>query len=55
MKTMKRENENGKSKYTRVPDSNARDRDAIREKLKDGWEFCPKGEWKRDVRDGSDK
>ena len=50
MKTLKRTDRNGKLRYIRASDSTARDRAAIQEKVENGWEFCPKGEWKKNVR-----
>ena len=47
VKTLRRTDRDGMLRYIRASDSTARDRAAIQEKVKDGWAFCPKGEWKK--------
>jgi len=51
MKTLVRTDNEGNHRYQRVKDSTARDRRAIQTKIKNGWSYCPKSEWKSSVRD----
>ena len=51
MVTIVRTDLEGGRKYLRVKDSTRRDRSSLEEKIKNGWKYCSKGEWKRNVRD----
>ena len=52
MKTLK--NKKG-TKYVRVPDKKAHEIQGIKELLDSGWSFCPKADWKKNVRDAAPK
>ena len=51
MKTLVRVDREGTDQYQRVADRTPRDQAMIRDKIKSGWKYCRKGDWKRDVMD----
>ena len=40
--------------YLRVRNTTPQERSSLSEKLSSGWVYCPKGEWKKGVRDQPD-
>lgn len=51
MLTLKRTDSEGNNKYIRVSDTTPRECAAVQDKVKNGWRYCSKGEWKINVRD----
>ena len=51
MKTLKNKKGN---KFVRVPDKKGHEINGIQELLDKGWKYCPKADWKKQVRDKTD-